>query len=128
MPEAIRKGGLLGANMTAAVAFMKGSCHLSYTTIRQYFKEMMNLDLSRGMLCKAAQKISDALKPAYDQLAIACRMNRRSMWMRPAIMTREIAQDLVFDTSLTACLRSIPRGAVPCLKPCWGGTLRDNRR
>jgi len=69
MPEAIRKGGLLGADMTAATAFMKGSCHMSYTTIQQFFKALINLDLSRGMLCKAAQKISGALKPSYDQLA-----------------------------------------------------------
>jgi hypothetical protein len=68
MPEVIRKGGLLGADTTAAAAFMKGSCHLSYTTMQQFFKEMMNLDLSRGMLCKAAQKISAALKSAYDHL------------------------------------------------------------
>jgi transposase len=69
MPEAIRKGGLLGAEMTVAAAFMKGSCHMSYTTIQQFFKELMYLDISRGMLCKATQKISDALKPSYDQLA-----------------------------------------------------------
>jgi transposase len=69
MPEAIRKGGLLGVEMTTAVAFMKGSCHMSYTTIQQFFKELMRLDISRGMVCKATQKISDALKSSYDQLA-----------------------------------------------------------
>ncbi len=59
----------VAGNVNAAAAFMKGSCHMSYTTIQQFFKELMKLDISRGMLCKATQKISDALKPAYDQLA-----------------------------------------------------------
>ncbi len=70
MPEEIRKGGLLSADITAAVAFMKGGCHMSYTTIQQFFKELMKLDISRGMLCKAAQKVSQSLQPAYEQLAL----------------------------------------------------------
>jgi len=69
IPDTIRKGGLLGSDMTAATAFMKGSCHMSYTTIRAFFKELMKLDISRGMLCKATQKVSQALHPLYDQLA-----------------------------------------------------------
>jgi transposase len=68
MPQEIRKGGLLGADITAAIAFIKGSCHMSYTTIQQFFKELMQLDISRGMLCKATQKVSDSLQPAYQQL------------------------------------------------------------
>jgi len=68
VPDEIRKGGLLGADVTAAVAFMKGSCHMSYTTIQQFFNELMKLDISRGMLCKATQKASKALKPSYNQL------------------------------------------------------------
>jgi len=54
MPDAIRKGGLLGADVTASIAFMKGCCcHMSYTTIAELFKELMKLNISRGMLCKA---------------------------------------------------------------------------
>jgi len=68
MPDGIRKGGLLGADITSAVAFMKGRCHMSYTTIMEFFKELMKLDISRGMLSKATQKTSNALKAAYDQL------------------------------------------------------------
>jgi transposase len=68
MPDEIRKGGLFGADITAAVAFMKGSCHMSYTTIQQFFKELFELDISRGMLCKATQKVSDSLRPVYERL------------------------------------------------------------
>jgi transposase len=69
IPDEVRQGGLLGADTTAFVAFMKGRCHMSYTTIREFFKELMKLDISRGMLCKATQKVSKALKTSYDQLA-----------------------------------------------------------
>jgi len=72
IPDGIRKGGLLGADITAMAAFMKGSCHMSYTTIQQFFKGLMKLDISRGVLCKATQKVSKALQPSYDQLA--CRL------------------------------------------------------
>ena len=69
MPDEIRKGGLLGAEITAAVAFMKGGCHMSYTTIQQFFKEVIHLDISRGLLSKATQKASQSLASAYNQLA-----------------------------------------------------------
>jgi len=68
MPDHIRKGGLFGADITAAIAFMKGGCHMSYTTIQQFFKELFELDISRGMLCKATQKVSDSLRDAYERL------------------------------------------------------------
>jgi transposase len=69
LPEAIRNGGLLGADMTALVSFLKGACHMSYTTIQQFFQQGMKLDISRGLLCKATQKVSEALSSAYEELA-----------------------------------------------------------
>ena len=41
---------------------------MSYTTIQQFFKEVMRLEVSRGMLNKATQKVSAALEPAYQQM------------------------------------------------------------
>ena len=67
-PAEVPQGGLLGANMSAMVAFMKRGCHMSFSTIQQFFKEVMRLDLSRGLLSKAVQKVSQSLKPAYDSL------------------------------------------------------------
>lgn len=68
MPDEIRKGGLLGADVTSAVAFMKGGCHMSFSTIRQFFREIMRLNVSRGMLSKATQKVSKSLETSYNQL------------------------------------------------------------
>ncbi len=69
LPDEVCKGGLLAADMTAFVSFMKSSCHMSYSTIQQFFEQLMKLDISRGMLCKATKKTSEALKPSYEQLA-----------------------------------------------------------
>jgi hypothetical protein len=68
IPAQIRKGGLFGVCFTAAVSFMKGGCHMSYTTIQRFFKEIMKLDISRGLLVKATQKVSGVLQPVYEQL------------------------------------------------------------
>ena len=69
MPDEVRKGGLLGADVTAAAAFMKGGCHMSFSTIQKFFKEIMKLDISRGAFCNATQKVSQSLEPFYNKLA-----------------------------------------------------------
>jgi len=69
LPPEILQGGLLAADLCAMVGFLKGSCHMSYSTIQRYCKEVMGLDLSRGLLSKTVQKVSQSLEPAYDSLA-----------------------------------------------------------
>ena len=68
LPDDVRKGGLLGADTTALAAFMKGGCHMSFSTIQRFFKEVFRLNISRGMLNKATQKASASLEPAYRHL------------------------------------------------------------
>lgn len=69
LPTEVLKGGLLAADLCAVVGFLKGGCHMSYSTIQQYFKEVVGLDLSRGLLSKTVQKVSESLAPSYDSLA-----------------------------------------------------------
>ena len=68
LPPEVSRGHLLGADFCTLIAFMKGGCHMSYSTIQQFCKEVMQLPLSRGLLSKATQKVSQALKPMYDSL------------------------------------------------------------
>ena len=68
MPPGIRKGGLLGSGFSTMIAFMKAGCHASYSTIRQFCKEIYGLEISRGMLNKTIQKVSDALEAPYQWL------------------------------------------------------------
>jgi transposase len=68
LPLAIEKGGLLGPRLTAMVAYLKGVCHASFSTIRKYFRDVLCVKISRGQLVKVVQKVSTALDAAYNEL------------------------------------------------------------
>jgi len=121
MPDEIRKGGLLGADITAAVGFMKGGCHMSYTTIQQLFKELFELDISRG---NALQGCTEALDSRCSRPTSswpnACGMNRRLVLTKPAIMIKASCTGRgVLIRRITACSESMPLAAVECSKKCW---------
>lgn len=64
----VRRAGLLGPRLTTLVAYLKSSCHASYTTIRKYLRDVVGVTISRGYLAKLIAKASDSLKAAYDEL------------------------------------------------------------
>ena len=66
-PEAIVKAGLFGPRLTALVAFMKGACHASFSTIRKFLRDVVGVKVSRGYLAKLIAKVSESLAPAYAE-------------------------------------------------------------
>lgn len=48
LPAAVQKGGLAGPRLTAAVGYLKRVFHASLSTIRMYFRVVLNISLSRG--------------------------------------------------------------------------------
>jgi transposase len=68
MPEHIAKGGLLGLELTALIAFMKGACHASFSTIRVFLRDVVGVTISRGQLSKTLDKVSEALDKPYEEL------------------------------------------------------------
>jgi transposase len=68
LPPEVRKGGLFGPELTAVVAYMKGSCHASFTTIRKFLRDVLNVTVSRGYLRKLIAKVTNSLDHAYDEL------------------------------------------------------------
>jgi transposase len=68
LPEDLRKAGLVGPRLTALVGFLKGVCHMSFSTIRKYFRDVIGVRISRGMLRKLVGKVSDALAEPYEAL------------------------------------------------------------
>ena len=59
----------VGANgLTALVAYWKGVCHASFSTIRKFFRDVLELPLARGYLAKVIGKVSAALAKPYDEL------------------------------------------------------------
>jgi transposase len=67
-PKHIEKGGLTGPKLTALIAFMKGFCHASYSTIRKYLRDVVGVTVSRGHLANVISKVSDALEGSYEEL------------------------------------------------------------
>ena len=67
--EATRRAGLLGARLTALIAYLKGACHCSYSTIRKFIRDVLAIKISRGYLAKLIAKASASLKDAFDALA-----------------------------------------------------------
>jgi transposase len=68
MPAHIDKGGLVGLELTALIAFMKGACHASFSTIRIFLRDVVGVTISRGQLSKTLDKVSEALDKPYEEL------------------------------------------------------------
>ena len=68
LPSPLMKAGLLGPRLTALVAFMKGVCHASFSTIRKFLRDVAGVKISRGQLAKLIAKVSEALSQTYREL------------------------------------------------------------
>jgi len=68
LPDAVVKAGLFGPRLTTLVAFMKGVCHASFSTIRKFLRDVAHVDVSRGYLAKLIAKASESLAAAYAEL------------------------------------------------------------
>jgi len=68
IPQEVRKAGLCGPELTSIIGFLKGACHASFSTIRKYLRDVYDLRLSRGLLQKIIDKVSEAIAPIYESL------------------------------------------------------------
>ena len=68
LPSALRQAGLVGPRLTGLIGYLKGSGHLSYTTLQALLDEGLGAPLSTGMLAKVVGKVSQALAPIYQPL------------------------------------------------------------
>ncbi len=64
----MRLAGLVGPRLTALLAFQKGACHMSYTSIQTFLEDVFSLPLSTGQIAKIIQKVSAALSPSHLEL------------------------------------------------------------
>jgi transposase len=69
MDEATRRAGLVGPRLTCLIAYLKGACHCSYTTIFKFIRDVLNIKLSTGLLAKLICKASASLEKVYAELA-----------------------------------------------------------
>jgi transposase len=68
VPPAVARGGLVGPRLATLIAYLKGACHASYSTIRKFLRDVLQLSISRGQLAKVIGKVSQALDEPYQEL------------------------------------------------------------
>lgn len=68
LPLPIQRGGLVGPHLIALIAYMKGFCHASFSTIRKYLRDVMGVTIARGTLAKIVDKVSESLEGTYEEL------------------------------------------------------------
>lgn len=68
LPDELTQAGLVGPRLTALVGWLKGVCHMSFSSIRKYFRDVLGIPVSRGLLTKLVAKVSRSLQDPYDEL------------------------------------------------------------
>ena len=54
--------------MTTLIAYLKGACHASYSTVRKFLRDVVRVTISRGELARIIAKVSRALERPYQEL------------------------------------------------------------
>jgi len=62
------RAGLVGPRLSALVAYLKGVCHCSFSTIRKFLRDVACVTISRGQLAKLIAKVSESMKETYELL------------------------------------------------------------
>jgi len=68
IPSHVRRSGLIGPNLTAIIAWLKGAGHASFSTVRKFLRDVFGVSVSRGQLAKLIGKTSAALAGPYQDL------------------------------------------------------------
>lgn len=68
LPIGIERGGLVGPKLTTLIAYLKGVCHASFSTIRKFMRDVVRLTISRGQLSAIIGKVARALEQPCQEL------------------------------------------------------------
>ncbi len=68
LPEHVATGGLVGPRLTTLIAYLKGFCHASFSTVRLFLRDVVGVTISRCQLRKIIGKVCAALDDPYQEL------------------------------------------------------------
>jgi transposase len=68
LPVGIGRGRLVGPRLTTLIAYLKGACHASFSTVRKFLRDVVGLTISRGHLSAIIGKVTAALERPYEEL------------------------------------------------------------
>ena len=120
-PEAIVKAGLFGPRLTALVAFMKGVCHASFSTIRKFLRDVVRSGRFARLPGEADRQGERVVGPGVCRVVRAAAGRGRTEHRRDRAQgKRPEVLDLVFSRpALHACSASTSRGDRKYWWRCW---------
>jgi transposase len=68
LPPEVAQGGLVGPHLTTLIAYLKGACHASFSTVRKFLRDVLGVTISRGHLVTIIGTVSQALEQPYQAL------------------------------------------------------------
>src|SRR5512135_513409 len=68
LPLGIERGSLVGPSLTTWIAYLKGACHASFSTVRKFLRDVVGVTISRGELARIIGKVSQALERPHEEL------------------------------------------------------------
>lgn len=71
LPPGVIPGQLLGPRILTLFGYMKAAMGVSISELAEFSTDVLKLDICRGAVQNAIFQVSDALKPAYEELAQA---------------------------------------------------------
>jgi len=70
LPASVEGGGLVGPRLTTLIAYLKGACHGSFSTVRKFLRDVVQVKISRSQLHNVLDKVSTALNEPYQELLL----------------------------------------------------------
>jgi transposase len=71
LPQGVVPDQLLGPGIISLLGYMKAAMGVSISELAEFSSEVLKLDISRGAVQNAIFRVSEALKPVYEELAQA---------------------------------------------------------
>src|SRR5512138_325439 len=68
LPPGIQRGGMVGPSLTTLIAYLKGACHASFSTVRKFLRDVVGVTISRGELARISGQVSPALERPHQEL------------------------------------------------------------
>jgi transposase len=68
LPPEVARGGLVGPRLTTLIAYLKGACHASFSTVRKFLRDVLGVTICRGHLVTIIGTVSQALEQPYQAL------------------------------------------------------------
>ena len=99
LPRDVECGGLFGPRMSAFVAYLKGGCHSSYTTIQSLLDDVLGVRVSTGFLAKVVDRASRALAEPHAELC-------RALASQPRLNVDESGHKDRGESQWTWCFRA----------------------